>query len=165
MSHLKAKFSLGLLATASAALACQALQMAPAKVRACIAARGELSLQETLVNTNTNEVGTRACHYNITIMNYAPYPITPVVYSYHEDGYQKLKEGKWEVLRTLNPGESYVFPSEYTTFQDPDASGPLVGTIKRYIGIIDRAECRQYWTDKASLDKYAFYYSASSCKP
>lgn len=147
----KAHFLFAILVMILAALACGSLEEAANQNEAPQPLAREfsrcdgkkyLALYDEIVEQTLNDLGTSACWYKLTITNTSTETtIGPVVYNWHEDGYQNVKEGKWEALISLGPGESVEWTGNYTTFTDPDAKGPLMNDARYIAGVIDSPDC------------------------
>jgi hypothetical protein len=125
-----------------------------------------LKVQAEITKNEVTQFGT-SCWYKLTITNTHPdYYIWPFIYNWHEDGYQNIKEGRWQKMIRLGPGKSIEWTGNYTTYKDTDAKGPNVNEAQHLVGIFDSPDCMTLVSmEDVKLPSYYSLRPTDPCSP
>lgn len=127
-----------------------------------------VSIDTKITRSEVNEFGTRICDYNIKFSTTDPKRIWLMAYRHEADVWQDLDEYEWIPLNVLeSETHTYFFSMDQEEFDvaewsgyyifhtDPEATGPSLLTLDKYIGIYDTPDCAPLRFDDEYLEKVA----------
>jgi hypothetical protein len=110
----------------------------------------EIKLQET------NQFGTRACEYRLTIRNNSPdEAIWFYVYQHDQDGYANTEKSRWMGNVYVEPGKTAEWTGSIYIYTDKDANGPLMSIPEKLAGVFDTPDCVEAKQDENLFEQVA----------
>jgi len=101
-----------------------------------------VSVTSGITLQETNQFGTRACEYTLTVTSAYPDSTIRVFFFQHDrDGYQGTENSRWMGNVPLKPGRSNIWNGSIYFYTDPDADGPLMSIPERIAAVLDTPEC------------------------